>query len=376
MIKNNIEYLYQLEKSGQTNLLDSDIWIINIEKVFFKGKYFLKILVHQNIEILDKLKGVTFKVTFNGNVVFINCFEFSKVEKIDDPALFGCLLEMPEQYSGGVYFTEISSYVLLNEEIKNEQPKIITVKLENEQREIEINKYLSRSIKNYIVFPKIDKEYWLCSCGNYNSTKNSECKNCKNEKSYIENLVKIGLPSLFVNSYITNEYKNLNLNVSVEKNIEQLKSKLHGYFSEIKNVDIKFDEKMITNEYDNQKNQLKINSRNKKKWIVSLSILIALFFSITVYINIKKAEEQKKLTEELKEIWNGSWYNTDFPSWVEEIDIEEMTVTSDDVVSKIISVDKNSLEFDVWVSDENWYFTIIGNNLIEQNQGSWTFRRK
>jgi len=229
MITFNETVFKEMYESKQLNDPTSPLWIIKTDKVFHQGKYYLKVYIHQNESIINELKGITFEINTSEAILKLDCYKFSKVESFFDENIFGCLLEMPDEYRGSEYSVIIRSYFLYNEEKVIDQNKQSQILLTDDQHEVVKSKYLKTLISNFFVFPVITKEYWQCKCGKINSLNSKNCSNCSSDFSEIEQLVNKGLEETFFEKFVSANPFVLDTKVDVETNLSNYVSKFEKY---------------------------------------------------------------------------------------------------------------------------------------------------
>lgn len=229
MIKYNLDIFKFILEAGQYNVPTSQLWILKSEKVFHKGKYFLKIYIHQNETILAQLKGIVFEVKHLNNSSKLSCYEFQKVESLNNENIFGCLIEMPADFNGSEYSIAISSYFLKNDEITEDLDKLTLISLNDNQLETAKNDYLRNHIQNYVVFPKIGIESWQCKCGKFNLQDSKKCGNCSVELNNIDSIIKVGLDDFFYQNYIKDNPFDLDTTVDIETNLRHHFDKFSKY---------------------------------------------------------------------------------------------------------------------------------------------------
>lgn len=365
MKKQKISTLNELTRNRYINPLYSPVWILNIEKIEVKQSYFLKIYLLINLDIY-KIKEITVLIPELKQNLEVNEFKIS--EKYNDPNVMGCVLKLP------VNVENLSDISILSIKYDNnferfESQEHARLSFYKNSNDVFAVKYLNNINGDFVVFPEENSEYWKCSCGKINKTRDNECLNCFRDKNNIfgftsnmvnsldlaifhflkevdfnihidfdENLKQIfdGSKTInkrknisqdlenklkreyesklreYINDFKTNHNIYLNKSISIEENLENYYSKMNIpviYYELIFN-DLEI--KKILKEYEIIIRNKENNKKKLKNIIVSITILIIMIFALSQTI-LKStidsyfSELSEKRSIEISEKWSGKW---------------------------------------------------------------------
>jgi tetratricopeptide (TPR) repeat protein len=229
MIKFNKEVLLEIQNSDQENYIFGPIWIYKSEKVFHQGRFYLKIYLFQNQVIENGLKGLSFEVNYNNTKAMLKSYEFKEVEAYKDKNIFGCVLEMPSDYEGVPVKINIHSYFTSIGVEEIEPISLQVLKLDQSQFEGKGNEYLRKEIVDYVVFPKIEDDYWQCKCGMANKHSIHICTNCGTTISSMKSYIETGINELILNRILFRNPFIYSSKESAEINIKSYLEKFEEY---------------------------------------------------------------------------------------------------------------------------------------------------
>lgn len=229
MIKFNKQIFKLMLEANQLNNPLSPLWILRSDKIFHKGKYFLKTYVHQNETMLQELKRVVFVLNYSGKTMKLESYEFKKVESYNNVNIFGCLLELPNEYDGSDYTINISSFFLSNVERTLELSEVELINLDKFQQELAKNDFLKTQIEFYELFPTLNYKYWHCYCGKINELTSENCTNCSTSKELVTKIFDKGIDNEFLDRYLSiNPYK-IDSAFDKQTNIDKFVEKLSAF---------------------------------------------------------------------------------------------------------------------------------------------------
>lgn len=276
MIKN---IFLKLNDKDIYNDMEFVFWIYNIENLIVDNKRYLKIYLFNRNNSTQQLNSITFK--YYDRIYTIN--SFSIVSEYETPKIIGCICEIDISYSKNsvTVISEITDglkYVQSCNLVKYENPFLI----------FNINEYLQNEIN---VFPYICNQFWQCSCGSINNSKELICSNCKLPLSQLSRISHLE----WLNNVKIQINKKYDQTINYEKNLKII--------SEKTNIPEKIISKKFTWELFNKKykeelknKEYKLKAKYKKfiklasYFIVSIVFLISLLFALKLLFPIKYYE--------------------------------------------------------------------------------------
>lgn len=218
MIKYNKLILDELENSDIRNIFISPVWILKVEKIYHNGRFYLKTYLFQNVSDIA-INEIVFDVSYNQRTHELKVFKFTKAESYLNDTVFGCLIELPEDYKDEEYEIVINSSIINNQFIDYSKTIKGPLRFDIGTYDEKKMQFLRDNLQKFTIFPEVKKDYWRCSCGKHNSHDQIDCLNCGSSKLNVLDFVNKGFEDLFVSKYTEKTVFKANLKLDYDTNI-------------------------------------------------------------------------------------------------------------------------------------------------------------
>lgn len=287
----NLEFLkYGLQYK---NVLTSDFWVIDIEKVYYQGRFYLKLYIALLCVEAHKLNELKYRVDFGAEQVAIKIFDFSKTDKYPNQDIVGCIIEMPQAYIGGEYQIRLMSVIYDNKffDYSSSNSEFYTFSLM--QEEVKKNDYIKKYLVSYKMFPNFSVDFWQCTCGKINDLSSQICPYCQADKEYTRTIFNNGLDEYFWSFYHANNEFSTDFSVSfADQYLKYRNIVVESYALEKSFIDSKFNLDALRKEHEQkffvyQKEQEEAKLKEfikKKKNRLRISVVLGItVFSLFMY---------------------------------------------------------------------------------------------
>lgn len=312
MIKYNFLTLKKIEDNNLYNVAESPVWLLNIEKIFHKGYFYLKTYVYKNIADV-KINEITFLVTYNDQRIIQKVSDISRADSYPNDPVFGCLVKLPIEYNNEDFELKIIGLVIdtqIYDYSESNQEKLFFSKIPFEN---EMNIYLRRNLSNFLVFPSFNEDNWSCTCGKINKLSQLECTNCFNSRDEVISLCDKGIKFSTIEIYVKNNPFQFSPSLTFENAYDNYNLKLKSQF----NIEDNFLSKFITDEdekryleqidaYNIKKEEELSASKKKRKRTLKFGLISLIIFLIGTYV-VNYGSETATYGSGLYKLWTSNY---------------------------------------------------------------------
>lgn len=281
MIKYNIEILKELENNNLLNVYTSPVWILKVEKIFHKGSFYLKTYVFKNLSDI-KINEITFKVSYSNKEIIQKVSDISRADSYPNDPIYGCLVKLPEDYNDSVFGILINGLVIDSNLIDFSKSKNEILKFSNNPLDDKNVVYIRENSEHFLIYPRLEKNYWQCSCGKFNVNDNDVCVNCGTKKNYIKDIVEKGMEFLTLEIYLKKNPIKFNPKLNFETAYKEYISKMNDtILISVDSRDALIDIDKEKSIYDEQAALTK--NKKKKNRLLAIIAVVLIAFSLYIY---------------------------------------------------------------------------------------------
>lgn len=95
----NLDHYFfnKIQKNNQRNYIFAPIWIYEVEKLFVKGSYYLKIYLIVTKTAIEDLQSINFYLHLEDGVENTEVYEFQSISNIKNKHAKGCVVKVSKK---------------------------------------------------------------------------------------------------------------------------------------------------------------------------------------------------------------------------------------------------------------------------------------